>query len=77
MDKNSLWGQEFNIQQTNKTEKILNKVNNPKKVKTVEQSLKSKTISIDEKLSIIKENVDRILGGYSSNTIVIKTKEEF
>lgn len=77
MNKNSLWGQEFNIQQTNKAEKILNKVNNPKKVKTVEQSLKSKTVSIDEKLSIIKENVDRILGGYSSNTIVIKTKEEF
>ena len=77
MNKNSLWGQEFNIQPVNKTEKILNKVSNPKKVRTVEQSLKSKSVSIDEKLNIIKENVDRILGGYSSNTIVIKTKQEF
>lgn len=77
MQQTSLWGQEFNIPSENKKENILKKVNNPKKVKTVEQSLKSKTVSIEDKLSIIEENVNRILGSYSSNTVVIKSKDDF
>ena len=70
----SLWGEEFEIKDNK--EKILAKAKTPKKVKTAEQSIKSKTVPIEEKLSIITENVNRILGGYASNTIVIKSKEE-
>ena len=72
----SLWGQEFNIETKEKTKKIINKVNNPKKTKTVSQTLKSKNVSIEEKIRLITENVNRILGGYSSDTIVIKSREE-
>lgn len=75
----SLWGQEFTITPEDskvKQNKIINKINNPKKTKTVAQTLKSKNVSIRDKLNIITENVNRILGGYSSNTTVIKTHEE-
>ena len=72
----SLWGQEFLPSADNKKDKIINKVNNPKKVKTVTQTLKSKTVSIEDKLAIIEENVYRILGGYKDNTVVIKSREE-
>ena len=72
----SLWGQEFNIETKEKTKKIINKVNNPKKTKTVSQTLKSKNVSIEEKIRLITENVNRILGGYSSDTVVIKSREE-
>lgn len=75
----SLWGQEFTITPEDskvKQNKIINKINNPKKTKTVVQTLKSKNVSIRDKINIITENVNRILGGYSSNTIVIKTHEE-
>ena len=72
----SLWGQEFNIETKEKTKKIINKVNNPKKTKTVSQTLRSKNVSIEEKIRLITENVNRILGGYSSDTIVIKSREE-
>lgn len=75
----SLWGQEFTITLEDskaKQDKIINKINNPKKTKTVNQTLKSKNVSIRDKLNIITENVNRILGGYSSNTAVIKTCEE-
>ena len=73
---NNLWGQGFEIPSKSKQDKIIKKINNPKKTKTVSQSLKSKSVTIEEKLRIIEENVNRILGGYSSNTVVIKTHEE-
>ena len=72
----SLWGQEFTIPSKEKQNNIINKINNPKKTKTVSQSLKSKNVSIEDKLSLIESNVHRILGGYSPNTIVIKSKKE-
>lgn len=70
----SLWGEEFTIKDNK--EKILNKTKNPKKVKTAEQSIKSKSVSLEDKISIITENVNKILGGYASNTVVIKSKKE-
>ena len=72
----SLWGQEFSIPSVEKQNKIINKINNPKKAKTVSQSLKSKNVSIEDKLILIEDNVNRILGGYSPNTTVIKSRKE-
>lgn len=61
----------------NKKDNIVSKINNPKKIKTTKEvSIKSKKLSIPEKLSIINENVDKKLGIYKDKTIVIKSKEE-
>lgn len=76
MVQTSLWGQEFLPSVDNKKDKIISKVKNPKKAKTVTQTLKSKNVSIEDKLAIIEENVYRILGGYKDNTVVIKSREE-
>lgn len=69
-----LWGEDFEIKDD--TKKILEKVKKPKKVKemTAEKAIKSKKLSIDEKLKIIETNVNRILGVYKNNTLVIKDK---
>ena len=74
---NSLWGEDFTIKDTpNQTKKILDKISKPKQVKTVtEKNLKSKTISVKDKLNFIYAEVDRILGKYKENTIVIRDKE--
>ena len=77
MVQTSLWGQEFIPETKSKKEKIIKKASSPKKVKTVQQSLKSKSVPIEEKIRLITENVNRILGGYSSNTTVIRNKQEF
>ena len=75
MSLTSLWGEEFKIDNDNKA--ILNKISSSKSPKiTVEKALKSKTVSIEEKLSLIYENVNKILGTYKEQTLVIKTKEE-
>lgn len=74
----SLWGEEFVVPETPKrTKKIIEKVSNPKTpIVVTQQAIKSKSTNIEEKLTLIKENVLRILGVYKENTIVIKTKEE-
>ena len=74
----SLWGEEFVIPETpKKTKKIIDKVNKPKQVTIVtEKALKSKALSIPDRLRIITENVLRILGAFKESTLVIKTKEE-
>ncbi len=70
----SLWGDEFIIEDSSKQAKnLLKKINKPKK--TEQQILKSKNTSIEDKLRIIYENVNRILGVYKENTLVIKDKE--
>lgn len=73
----SLWGEEFTIKETPKqTKKIVDKINKPKQVKVItEKSLKSKSLSTKDKLSFIYSEVDRILGKYKENTIVIRDKE--
>lgn len=73
----SLWGEEFTIKETPKqTKKIIDKINKPKAVKVVtEKNLKSKTLSIKDKLGFIYSEVDRILGKYKENTIVIRDKQ--
>ena len=75
---NSLWGEEFSISETPlQAKKIITKINNPKDVKTsIEKAVKSKSVSLDGKLSIIYSEVDRILGHYKSNTQVISSRKE-
>ena len=74
----SLWGEEFKIEDTpEQAKKLLSKIDKPKKVKTEQQILKSKNTSIEEKLNIINRNVYNILGVYKENTLVIKDIETF
>ncbi len=74
----SLWGAEFNIASTpDKAKKIINKISNPKDLKTaVKKQIKSKKLSIEDRLVIIKENVLKILGHRINDTLVIKTKKQ-
>lgn len=72
-----LWGTEFEVKSNEK--EIINKISNPKKVEKdidVTKILKSKKVSTEDKISIITENVNKILGQYKENTIVIYTEEE-
>ena len=75
----SLWGDEFVIKETPKeTKKLIEKIKNPKKDITVvaEKAIKSKSVSIEDKLQLIRDNVYQILGVYKENTVVIKNKEQ-
>lgn len=75
---NSLWGEEFVVATPpQEAKKIIDKVSNPKRVSTTtEKAIKSKKLTLDERLAIIEENVLRILGKYKENTQVITTKQE-
>jgi DNA polymerase I-like protein with 3'-5' exonuclease and polymerase domains len=72
----SLWGEEFKVEETPKVaKKIVEKINNPKgTVKT--KGSKKVVVPLEEQMKIIKENVYRILGKYKDNTVVIRTKEQ-
>ena len=60
------------------SKKLLQKAASPKKVKTIssEKAIKSKKLSIPEKLNIINENVNKTLGVYKDTTVTIKSKED-
>lgn len=74
----SLWGDDFVVKSEPKeVKKIVKKISQPKDpTKVVEKQVKSKSLTIKEKLAIITENVYKILGRYAEDTLVIKTKEE-
>ena len=74
----SLWGDEFEVPSEKKeVKKVAKKVSSPKdpKVET-RKAMKSKTVSTSDKLQLIYEEVNRVLGGYTSNTKVITSKDE-
>lgn len=74
----SLWGDEFEVPSAKKeVKKVAKKVSSPKdpKVET-RKAIKSKTVSTFDKLQLIYEEVNRVLGGYTSNTKVITSKDE-
>jgi len=75
----SLWGEEFSIpKEKEKTKKVINKIAKPKELKvTVEKQVKSKKLSIEDKLKLINENVLLVLGKQKENVLVIKTREQF
>lgn len=77
-DIESLWGEDFELpEEKEKTKKVINKIKKPKEVKvTVEKQIKSKTLSLEDRLKIIEENVLKILGKQKDNVIVIKTRDE-
>lgn len=74
----SLWGEEFEIKETPKeAKKILNKIKEPKSIveKTPTNIIKSKSISIDDKLNFIRDEVYRVLGKQKDNTLIIKDRQ--
>lgn len=74
----SLWGDDFVIKKTPKeAKKIIKKISEPKDSSSVvKKAVKSKKLSVHEKLAIITENVKKILGRYADNTQVIRTRQE-
>lgn len=77
MNNINLFGIEEDITIDKSNKNIINKLNNPKKITvSSEKAIKSKKLSITEKLDIINENVDNKLGIYKDKTSVIKSKEE-
>lgn len=74
----SLWGEAFEVKKPS-TKKIIEKTSNPKKVEVVssDKILKSKKVSIEDKLNLIRQEVYRVLGSYAKNTVVIKSYDEF
>lgn len=82
---NSLWGDdledEIPVTKKQKTKKTLDKIANPKKPKEVKQTaekiIKSKTVSLEDKLGLIREEVLRVLGKQKDKVVVIKDKETY
>lgn len=73
----SLWGEEFKIEPVKTNKEILNKINSVKSPKvTVEKVLKKKSVSLEEKLDLITENVNKILGTYKEQTVLLKSALE-
>ena len=75
----SLWGEEFNLpEEKEKTKKVLNKISKPKEIKvSVEKLVKSPKLSLQDKLKVINENVQKVLGKQKDNILVIKDKVTF
>lgn len=78
-DFDSLWGDEFELpKEKEKTKKIVDKISKPKEVKVkAEKQIKSKSISLADKLKIIEEEVYRVLGKQKENVLTIKDKQTF
>ena len=80
----SLWGDEFQIPEKPKAKDIVKKIKkektqslDPDDKKSAEKIVKSKKVSIQDKLKIINEEVIRVLGKQSDNIICIRDKETF
>lgn len=80
----SLWGDEFQIPEKPKVKDIVKKIKTEKtqspdldEKKSAEKIVKSKKVSIQDKLKIINEEVIRVLGKQSDNIICIRDKETF
>lgn len=76
--ENSLWEDEIQIDSKGTESEILGKVSSSKKVKDVsaEKAIKSKKISIEDKILIVVSQVNRVLGKFSDMTQVITDKQE-
>ena len=74
----SLWGEEFDVK-IDDLKSILNKTKKAKNLEDapIEKKLKSKVISVDEKIRLIKEDVNRILGKYKDDVITIRDINTF
>lgn len=77
----SLWGDDFAVaapQQKQQQKKVIEKVSKPKKVTTTTERVtrSSGKVTTAEKLSMIEAEVNRILGVYKDQTVVIRTEAE-
>jgi DNA polymerase I-like protein with 3'-5' exonuclease and polymerase domains len=70
---------EFNIELNKpRVETLLSKLNGAEETETsAAKILKSKSLTLEEKLAIIKRKVLEVLGKQRKNVVVIRTKEEF
>lgn len=75
----SLWGDDFIVDSEKEKTKTILKKSQQSQIdkKTDSQKLRSRIVPIHEKLDIIKTSVYKILGTYASQTVVIRTKEDF
>lgn len=78
MAEKNIWGEELDVSSNvEKNKQILKKVKEPKEPKVVvEKQIKSKNISTEERIRLITEKVNQVLGKQKDNVIVIKTKED-
>ena len=74
----SLWGEEFNIKEDD-VKKIINKTKTKKVIKevSVDKQLKSKKVSVSDKMDLIRKDVFSILGGYEQETVTIRDIDSF
>ena len=74
----SLWGSEFNVKEED-VQAILAKAKNKKEIKTVsvDKLLKSKSVSIEEKIEVISQNVHNVLGKYENRIATIRDVESY
>ena len=71
----NLWGEEFEVK--DETSELLSKLANPKTVKVSPvKILKSKTISLIDKLKIITSNVYKILAKRIDESVILTTREQ-
>lgn len=69
---NSLWGNEFSVD----VKSVIEKAKHPKKVKSTEQALRSKSVSVFEKIDLVTADVYRILGRFGNDTRCITSYDE-
>lgn len=80
----SLWGDEFELPEKPKAKDIVKKIKKEKtqtkssaESQSTEKIVKSKKISIEDKLNIISEEVKKVLAKQANNIICIRDKETF
>lgn len=75
----SIFGEAFNIEtKKSKTKDLVDKISNPEEAEVdIDKMLKSKKLSIEDRLALINENVLTILGKQRANVIVIRDKQTF
>lgn len=75
----SLWGEMFEVPDTKeKTKEILKKAKKAKDTVelSAEKAVKSKKVSLEDKMDLISKEVIRVLGKQADNITVLKTEEE-
>lgn len=80
MFSESLWGEFFEVPDSKEqTKKILEKTKKPRKEveMTADKAIKSKKVTTEEKVRVITENVNKVLGKQADNISVIYGKDEF
>lgn len=75
MFSDNLFGEDFPIDSIEETNKLLKKAKEPKKAKT--KKVVDPTLALHDKLLVIEQEVNRILGKHKEDTLVIYNKEDY